>query len=110
MSATRGALLAIVISATAVSPSFAQASPDTAAASVDAKPLASLDLFSAGARTTGLPTSLWKGASADLAHRVLAGLGAQPVEPGLAQLARDILETAASVSYTHLTLPTNREV
>lgn len=96
MSATRGALLAIVISATAVSPSFAQASPDTAAASVDAKPLASLDLFSAGARTTGLPTSLWKGASADLAHRVLAGLGAQPVEPGLAQLARDILETAAS--------------
>ena len=96
MSATRGALLAIVVSGLAVSSAFAQASPDVATASVDAKPLASLDLFSAGARTTGLPTGLWKGASADLAHRVLAGLGAQPVEPGLAQLARDILETAAS--------------
>ena len=96
MSVTRSALLAAVFSGLAASVSFAQTSPDGAVASVDAKPLASLDLFSAGARTTGLPTSLWKGASADLAHRVFAGLGVQPIEPGLAQLARDMLETAAA--------------
>lgn len=96
MSATRGALIAIFVSGLAASTCFAQSSPDSAVASVDARPLASLDLFSAGARTTGLPTSLWKGASADLARRVFAGLGVQPVEPGLAQLARDVLETAAA--------------
>ena len=96
MSVSRCALLAVLVSGLAASACFAQTSPDAPVASVDAKPLASLDLFSAGARTTGLPASLWKGASADLAHRVLAGLGHQPMEPGLAQLARDLLETAAA--------------
>ena len=96
MSATRGALIAIFVSGLAASPTFAQSSSDPVVASVDARPLASLDLLSAGARTTGLPTSLWKGASADLARRVFAGLGVQPVEPGLAQLARDVLETAGA--------------
>lgn len=96
MLVTRGALIAIVLSGLAAAPTHAQSSPDGGGASVDARPLASLDLFSAGARTTGLPTSLWKGASADLAHRVFAEVGVQPIEPGLAQLARDSLETAAT--------------
>jgi hypothetical protein len=94
----RGAFVAVIVLSLAVSLCWAQTSPEggTQATSVEARPLASLDLFSAGAWTTGLPTGLWKGASADLAHRVLAGLGAQPMGPGLAQLARDTLQTAAA--------------
>lgn len=94
MSAIRSALIAITLTGLGASQSWAQPTSDVEV--VDAKPLTALDLFSAGARTTGLPTNLWKGASAGLARRVLTELAVQPIEPGLAQLARDALETAAA--------------
>ncbi len=64
--------------------------------SVEAAPLASLDLFSPAGRNTGLGEDLWRGASAELARRVLPTLGRTSLEPGLAQLARRLTATGAT--------------
>ncbi len=66
-----------------------------AAGAVESAPLDSLDFFSAAGRRTGLPGDLWKGASADLARSVIAGLGQRPPEPGFGQLAQQLLATGA---------------
>ncbi len=57
----------------------AAASP--AAAEVQVQALTAPDLFSAGARDTGLGPDLWKGASADLARQVIPQLAARPLSP-----------------------------
>ncbi len=62
---------------------------------VETTALASLDYFSAAGRRTGLSNDLWKGSSADLARSSLPSLGTRPLEPGLAQLARQVLATGA---------------
>ena len=47
---------------------------------VQAQPLATLDLFSAG-RDTGLGADLWKGSSAHIARTVIPGLADKPLSP-----------------------------
>ncbi len=69
--------------------------PPASGAIVETTALASLDYFSAAGRTTGLAGDLWKGTSAELARNDLPVLGVRPLEPGLAQLARQVLATGA---------------
>jgi len=69
--------------------------PPSSGAVVETTVLDSLDYFSAAGRRTGLANDLWKGSSADLARSSLAALGTRPLEPGLAQLARQLLATGA---------------
>ena len=99
----------LMLCALAAGPALAQtaptATPDPApipapapagsGGAVESAPLDSLDFFSAAGRRTGLPGDLWKGASADLARSVIAGLGQRPPEPGFAQLAQQLLATGA---------------
>ena len=75
---------------------LAQTAPTADPSVVEAQPLQSLDLFSAAGRATGLRPDLWRGASADLARAAFQGLGARPLEPGISQLARDVLATGAT--------------
>jgi hypothetical protein len=63
---------------------------------VEVAPLAAPDLFSPAGRDTGLPPDLWKGASAELARRVIPLLGAKPLSPAAAALARRVLATGAT--------------
>ena len=69
--------------------------PSASGAVVATTTLDSLDYFSAAGRRTGLGNDLWKGASADLARSGLPALGSRPLEPGLSQLARQLLATGA---------------
>jgi hypothetical protein len=69
--------------------------PSASGAVVETTTLDSLDYFSAAGRRTGLGNDLWKGTSADLARSALPALGARPLEPGLSQLARQLLATGA---------------
>jgi hypothetical protein len=69
--------------------------PPATGAIVETTALDSLDYFSASGRRTGLANDLWKGTSADLTRYVLTTLGSRPLEPGLTQLARQLLATGA---------------
>jgi hypothetical protein len=72
--------------------------PPTVAAPVpvQAAPLQAPDLFSADAGTaTGLPSDLWKGASADLARAVMPMLLQKPVSPAAAAFAHRVMATAS---------------
>jgi len=57
--------------------------------------LAAPDAFTAPGRDTGLPASLWRGASLKTAQTVLPMLAAKPLSPAAAALARRVLATGA---------------
>lgn len=65
------------------------------AQSVDVATLAAPDAFTTPGRDTGLPASLWRGASAATARTVLPLLATKPLTPAGQQLARRILATGA---------------
>ncbi len=75
----------------------APAAPTVAApVAVEAAPLAAPDLFSADGAVTGLPTDLWRGASADLARTVIPMLSQKPMSPAAAAFARRLMSTGAA--------------
>ncbi len=63
---------------------------------VQVAPLAAPDLFSTGARDTGVTADLWRGASGQTARTVLPLLAAKPLSPAAQALARRILATGGS--------------
>jgi hypothetical protein len=65
-------------------------------AQVQAQALKPLDLWSAAGRETGLPDTLWKETSPELARTVLSALPDRPLSPAMATLARRVLETGAN--------------
>src|SRR6185312_15677439 len=55
------------------------------------------DLFSADAgKPTGLPADLWKGASLDLARKVIPMASARPLSPAAAAFATRVMSTSAA--------------
>ena len=72
---------------------LAMAAP--AVAQVQVQPLAAPDLFSVGTGPSDLPQELWQGSSAALARAVIPTLGAQPLSPAAAALARHLLSAGA---------------
>ena len=80
---TLGALLVGAV------PAFAQPA-------VEVAPLAAPDAFANGARDTGLPADLWRGASVETARTVMPLLAARPLSPAAAALARRVLATGAN--------------
>jgi len=66
-----------------------------AAQEVQVSPLAAPDAFSTPGRDTGLPASLWRGASRKTARTVLPLLAAKTLSPAAAALARRVLATGA---------------
>ncbi|MDO9224378.1 MAG: hypothetical protein Q7U20_11795, partial [Caulobacter sp.] len=81
-----GALLAVLAMA-ASAPAIAQ---------VEVTPLAAPDYFSLGARDSGLPSDLWRGASPDLVRDLLPTLGRKPMSPAATALARRVLAAGAA--------------
>jgi hypothetical protein len=69
--------------------------PVPAPAAVQAEPMRAPDLFSAEAAHTGLPSDLWRGASADLARVVIPMLSQKPMSPAAAAFARRVMSTGA---------------
>lgn len=67
-----------------------------AAQPVEVSVLAPPDLFSPGARDTGLGGELWRGASAATARKVIPRLARDPLSPAAEALARRILATGAA--------------
>lgn len=63
---------------------------------VEVAPLTAPDVFSGGARDTGLGGDLWKGSSAELARRVMPAVGARPLSPAARALALRLLSTGAN--------------
>jgi len=64
---------------------------------VQAAPLQAPDLFSADAgKPTGLPADLWKGASLDLARKVIPMASARPLSPAAAAFATRVMSTSAA--------------
>jgi hypothetical protein len=80
-------VLAALIAACAAGAGHAQA--------VDVIPLAAPDAFTTAGRETGLPATLWQGASVEVARTVLPLLAARPVTPAAQQLGRRVLATGA---------------
>ncbi|WP_293401125.1 hypothetical protein [Phenylobacterium sp.] len=70
--------------------------PAFAQPAVEVTPLAAPDAFSNGARDTGLPADLWRGASVETARTVLPLVAAKPLSPAAAALARRVLATGAN--------------
>ena len=66
-----------------------------AAAQVEVSPLAAPDAFTTPGRDTGLPPSLWRGASLATMRSVLPLLATRPMSPAAAALARRVLATGA---------------
>ncbi|RAK65516.1 hypothetical protein [Phenylobacterium kunshanense] len=66
-----------------------------AVAQVEVVPLAAPDAFSTPGRDTGLPADLWAGTPVETARTVLPLLGARPLSPAAAVLARRLLATGA---------------
>jgi hypothetical protein len=64
---------------------------------VQAAPLQAPDLFSSDAgKPTGLPRDLWKGASLDLARKVIPMAAVRPMSPAAAAFATRLMSTPAS--------------
>ena len=64
-------------------------------AAVQVTALSAPDIFSPGARNTGLSADLWKGSAADMAREILPQIGKKPMSPAAAALARRVLSTGA---------------
>jgi hypothetical protein len=60
---------------------------------VEVTPLAAPDFFSTGARDTGLPADLWRGASAETLRATLPMLATKPLSPAARALAVRVLAT-----------------
>ncbi|WP_372784084.1 hypothetical protein [Phenylobacterium sp.] len=84
-------LIALILLAGSSGTAAAQAQ----AQGVEVTQLAAPDAFSTPGRDTGLPPTLWAGASARTAKTVLPLLAAKPLSPAAAALARRILATGA---------------
>src|SRR5204862_4087762 len=82
----RRILLVVLAAASLAGPAVAQ---------VEVAPLAAPDAFTTPGRATGLPATLWAGASAQTAKTVLPLLAAKPLSPAAAALARRVLATGA---------------
>jgi hypothetical protein len=65
------------------------------AQAVEVATLAAPDAFTTPGRDTGLPASLWRGASIGTARTVMPLLAAKPLTPAGQQLARRVLATGA---------------
>ena len=63
---------------------------------VEVAPLTAPDVFSGGARDTGLSADLWEGSSAELARRVMPVVGTKPLSPAARALAVRLLSTGAN--------------
>ncbi|CAN7235509.1 hypothetical protein LJR164_000941 [Phenylobacterium sp. LjRoot164] len=72
------------------------ANPALSQPAVEVTPLAAPDAFANGARDTGLPADLWRGASLETARTVLPLVAAKPLSPAAAALARRVLATGAN--------------
>ena len=89
-------LLAVLVFAGSAGLAVATWSAATgAAAQVEVSTLAAPDAFTTPGRDTGLPASLWRGASAQTARTVLPLLATRPLSPAAAALARRVLATGA---------------
>lgn len=64
-------------------------------AAVQVTALSAPDIFSPGARNTGLSADLWRGSAADMAREILPQIGKKPLSPAAAALARRVLSTGA---------------
>ena len=64
-------------------------------AAVQVTALSAPDIFSPGARNTGLSADLWKGSAAEMAREILPQIGKKPMSPAAAALARRVLSTGA---------------
>jgi hypothetical protein len=84
-------LIALILIAGPASAAAAQAPP----AGVEVTQLAAPDAFTTPGRATGLPPTLWTGASIQTVRTVLPLLAAKPLSPAAAALARRILATGA---------------
>jgi hypothetical protein len=62
---------------------------------VEVSALAAPDAFTTPGRDTGLPKTLWRGSSLGVVRAVLPILGAKPLSPAAAALARRVLATGA---------------
>jgi hypothetical protein len=62
---------------------------------VEVTALAAPDAFTTPARATGLPATLWRGSSVQVAKAVLPLLAERPLTPAAAALARRVLATGA---------------
>src|SRR5947209_3527908 len=80
-------LLALVLLAGSASAAGAQG--------VEVSPLAAPDAFTTPGRDTGLPPTLWRGASLKTVQTVLPLLAAKPLSPAAAALARRVLAAGA---------------
>jgi len=88
--------LALTLTASAAfaqSPAQSSAQPS---GDVQAQNLKALDLWSAAGRDTGLPDTLWRHASPELARAVLTPLPDHALSPAMAALARRVLDTGAN--------------
>ncbi|RAK51522.1 hypothetical protein [Phenylobacterium deserti] len=81
------ALAAVLLLTAAPAAALAQA--------VEVAPLAAPDAFSIAGRQTGLPATVWQGASIDTVGKVLPLLASKPLPPAAAALARRVLATGA---------------
>ena len=81
------ALSALILLTGGADPARAQA--------VDVTTLAAPDAFTTAGRETGLPATLWRGASVATARVVLPLLATKPLTPAGQQLARRVLATGA---------------
>lgn len=70
--------------------------PQPAQAAVQVQALSAPDVFSPGARDTGLGPDVWSASSADMARDILPQLGKRPLSPAASAMARRLLATGAS--------------
>lgn len=76
-------------------PPAAQDAPPPAAGTVGVRNIAAPDAFSTSGRDTGLPTTLWQGASLKTARTVLPLLATKTLSPAGSALARRVLAAGA---------------
>jgi hypothetical protein len=70
--------------------------PQPAQAAVQVQALSAPDVFSPGARDTGLGSDVWRGSSSDMAREILPELGKRALSPAASAMARRLLATGAS--------------
>jgi hypothetical protein len=91
----RPVLCAALITLLAGRAGEAAAQPAPASSGVEVVQLAAPDAFTTPGRDTGLPATLWAGASLKTVRAVLPLLAARPLTPAGAALARRVLATGA---------------
>src|SRR4051812_31511355 len=75
---------------------FAGSADPSAAQDVQVQALAAPDAFTLPGRDTGLPSTLWRGASVKTMRAVLPLLAAKTLSPAGAAMARRVLATGAA--------------